>query len=74
MHLELRVRQKCNKVHHLDRLCPMHIGFRIHNYFKSPENKNGFHFILAVIKPFPFQNSHVSCLFQVKGNELLNLI
>ena len=32
----------------------MHIGFRIQNYFKSPGNKNGFHFILAVIKPFPF--------------------
>ena len=29
-----------------------------------------FHFILAVIKPFPFQFSHMSCFFQVKGNEL----
>ena len=68
--LEFWVRQKFNKVHHLDRLCLTHIGFQIQNYFKSPMNKNGFHFILAVIKPFPFRFSCVSCFFQVKGNEL----
>ena len=64
---EFRVRRKFNKVHHLDRLYPTHIGFWIQNYFKSPVNKNGFHFILAVIKPFLFQFSHASCFFQVKA-------
>ena len=68
--LEFCVRQKFIKVHHLDHLCPIHIGFQIQNNFKSPGNENGFHFILAVIKTFPFQLSHVSCFFKVKGNEL----
>ena len=70
MHLEFQVRRKFNKVHHLDRLRLTHISFRIQNYLKSPGNDNGFHFILAIIKPFPFQFSHASCFLQVKGIEL----
>ena len=42
-------------------------GFKITSNLR--ENKNGFHFVLAVIKPFPFQFSHASCFFQGKGNE-----